>query len=64
MSRIMEKSEQVLEHHNFNISEIITPVNPDVLKTLLTQSNYEQSKIDYLVKGFREGFSLGYEGPK
>ena len=55
--------EAVLEFQNHNISEIVTPVDPDALERLLKQSNYDDKKTEYLVKGFRSGLILGNKGP-
>ena len=59
----MADKDEILEYTNSNISDIITPVNPDVLLDLLTVSNYDAIKTKYLVDGFRYGFSIGYRGP-
>ena len=31
---------------------------------MLQDAKYDQERIDYLYKGFTEGFSLGYSGPQ
>ena len=49
---------------NFNLEGIITPVNLDVLEEYLISSNYDQEETTFLVKGFREGFDITYEGPQ
>lgn len=43
---------------------IVTPVIADELGTLLKETNYPKDDTEFLVKGFKYGFSLGYEGPK
>ena len=43
---------------------IQSPVDADVLELLLTQSGYDVRETHFLVDGFRNGFSLGYEGPE
>ena len=48
---------------NFDLVNIHTPVNPIVLRNLLQESNYDREKMNYLVRGFREGFDLEYTGP-
>ena len=35
-----------------------------MLKKLLVDTNYDPKKTAYLVKGFEEGFDLGYRGPE
>ena len=54
----------MLWHQNLNVDKITTPVKADILKKLLKESNYPDDKTEFLVKGFREGFLLGYEGPR
>ena len=39
-------------------------MNVAVLENLLKQSNYCPDKMQYLVKGFTRGFSIGYKGDK
>ena len=53
----------ILECSNLDLENIVTPVEVDVFKQLLNESAYDQQKANYLVKGFRHGFSLGYQGP-
>ena len=54
----------MVEHfENYNTSEIMIPVNPHVLQELLIESNYDRGKTQYLVNGFQNGFSIGYQGP-
>ena len=47
---------------NYDLSNIKTPLNVDVCECLLLQSGYDREKSDYLINGFRYGFSLEYEG--
>ena len=54
--------EPVLRYENFNLTDIFTPVDADKLEQLLIETDYDSEKTKYLVKGFQEGFSLGYEG--
>ena len=51
-----------LYFENFDLATIVTPVKVDVLDQLLIQSGYNEKKRQYLVKGFRQGFSIGYKG--
>ena len=48
---------------NWNLETIITPVNPNSLKSLLEEVNFNQAETDFLVDGFSHGFDLGYRGP-
>ena len=41
-----------------------TPINPSKLEYLLLVSGYPQHQIDTLVKGFTEGFDIGYLGDR
>ena len=43
---------------------IVTPVNIDRYEMLLKESNFNPKKTQYLVSGFKRGFSLGYRGPQ
>ena len=56
--------DEVLNYRNYNIHEIMTPINPDKLEQLLQETGYDKDKTAYLIDGFRNGFSLGYEGPQ
>ena len=49
---------------NFNIHDIFTPVKHQELDILLRETNFDDSKREILVEGFRNGFSLGYQGPE
>lgn len=48
---------------NFRLDEIVTPIDYQVLHQLLQESGYDKDKTEYLVNGFREGFSIEYQGP-
>ena len=43
---------------------IITPVNADKLEQYLVETQYDECETEFLVKGFREGFDIGYAGEK
>ena len=51
-----------MDFHNWDTKTIVTPVRTDVLESLLKQANYPVDKIIYLTEGFKNGFSLGYQG--
>ena len=57
------KEENILMGANKNLEDIITPVRAETLKNLLEEAGYDQEKIQYLFNGFKEGFSLEYDGP-
>ena len=42
----------------------MTPVNVEALSNLLKETNYNRKKADKLIKAFKFGFDLGYNGPK
>ena len=52
----------VLQYENFDLENIKTPVNIDVFKNLLEESKYDPIETEFLVDGFTNGFSIGYEG--
>ena len=53
---------EVLMYANFDLENLFTPVDANKLDEILTQSGYDQEKTRNLVNGFREGFTLGYQG--
>ena len=48
----------------FDLENVVTPVNAEKLSELLHQSGYDKMKTLFLVDGFKNGFDIGYEGPK
>ena len=60
---ISEEQNAVSYFENYDLQNIVTPVDSDQLKYLLEESGYEQSKTDFLIDGFKNGFSIGYQGP-
>ena len=40
------------------------PVDIDKFEQLMMKSNYKTCKREFIVDGFRNGFSIGYAGPK
>ena len=51
-----------MNYENKDLQNIITPVDVDKYEQLLKQSGYDEQKTDYLVKGFRYGFSVRFQG--
>ena len=49
-------------YENMDIENIITPVNVKNLEQLLKETKYNETKSARLIKGFTNGFELGYEG--
>ena len=54
----------MLYYENFNLTDVITPVNASKLEQLLIDSKYDSNETTFLVNGFKNGFPLGYAGPK
>ena len=54
----------MLYYENFDLVNVKTPVNAEELERLLQETHYDHTKMQYLMKGFREGFRLGYAGSK
>ena len=52
------------EFTNFDLQNICTPVNPEVLKRMLLEANYDMAETEFLYNGFKFGFDIGYKGPK
>ena len=46
---------------NFDLDKVVTPVDVDAFEKLLIESRYDEAETEYLVQGFRNGFSLEYE---
>ena len=46
------------------MDSIKTPVKVEIFKRLLKESKYDQHESDFLINGFKNGFSIGYEGPQ
>ena len=57
------KMEQPLYFENFDLENVVTPVDAEALETLLHDTNYDSVKTKFLVDGFKHGFSLEYAGP-
>ena len=54
---------EILEYYNPDLENIVTPFNVDLFEDLLKASQYDQTETEFLVKGFHEGFDIGYQGP-
>ena len=55
---------KVEDYCNYNLSDIVTPVKVDELERLLKETKYDTSETEYLIQGFRNGFSLEYCRPR
>ena len=49
-------------YENFDITTMVTPVDPQKLLTLLNNTNYNHQETEFLVDGFTKGFDIGYRG--
>ena len=49
---------------NYDITNVKTPIDVGALKKLLEDTGYNKDKTEYLINGFRNGFRIGYHGPK
>ena len=45
-----------------DLNNIVTPVDVDKLQQLLEYTGYDQKKTNFLVEGFKDGFSMEYQG--
>ena len=54
----------ILKFSNKNLKDIVTPVKVQECEKLLRESGYDVAKTQYLMNGFKKGFTLGYQGPK
>ena len=59
----MFSDRQIDYFENFNLDNIVTPVNVTKLRNLLVESEYDRDKTKFLIEGFTQGFHLGYKGP-
>ena len=54
--------EQADYYENFDLESIVTPVDVERYAELLAISGYDKKKSDFLIDGFKHGFSIGYSG--
>ena len=57
-----KEEREILYFENFDLNKVITPVDADKLKELLIESNYCKKETNFIVDGFKNGFSLKYRG--
>ena len=53
----------ILNYSKQNWTNIVIPIKAEVLGKLLNQVGYDHHKTCELVKGFSQGFDIGYRGP-
>ena len=56
-------AEQCEEPCNNVLDDIVTPIKIGPYHEMLTSTKYDKIKTDQLIKGFKEGFDIGYRGP-
>ena len=49
---------------NYNLFEVVTPIKINKYARLLEDSGFDVEKSRFLVKGFQDGFDIGYRGPQ
>ena len=54
--------DEVLLFKNLDVTNLVTPVKADVLEKLLVDTNYPDEEREFVIDGFKNGFSLGYNG--
>ena len=59
---VTSAQQEILYYENFNLDDIKTPVDVNKLEELLTLSSYDSHETEFLVNGFKNGFSIGYCG--
>ena len=59
---VVDKAD-ILYFENYDLDTLVMPMKVDVLENLLQQSGYDSLETQFLCDGFRNGFSLGYQGP-
>ena len=50
-------------YYSFDLTNIVTPVNPGKLANMLRESHYDEQETQFLESGFTHGFDIGYRGP-
>ena len=55
---------EVLYYENFDLENVVTPVDIEELEKLLIKANYDAAKTSYLIDRFKNCFDIGYRGPQ
>ena len=61
---IAQVKREVLWYENFDIENVVTPVNVNNLRKALKNSGFDKAKTEYLCNGFENGFALEYQGER
>ena len=56
--------EQIQHYENYDLENLETTLDVNKYQQLLLESDYDKVEADFLVDGFRNGFDIGYKGPK
>ena len=56
-----QQRKQVLYFENFDLDNIITPVDYRAFERLLNETSYDTNETKFITEGFRDGFSLEYQ---
>ena len=56
-------AKEVFHFKNYDLKSVVTPVDVDALRRLMEESSYDVEEAQFLLNGFTNGFSIGYEGP-
>ena len=59
---LTEATSAVLWHENWNLHEIVTPVDASRFEQLLKETEYCPKKTSFLINGFKYGFSMRFQG--
>ena len=59
-----KRQQEIINYSNFDLESIKSPVNVSILENLLQESNYDAGESQFLIDGFTNGFSIGYQGPE
>ena len=59
----MKDDPEPLYFENYNLQDIVTPVDADAFEALLLETKYDAAETNFIIDGFRNGFDIGYAGP-
>ena len=55
---------EVMYYQNLNLKSVVSPVKSERLINDLKAANYDPLEVKFLENGFKQGFDIGYQGPK
>ena len=58
------QEDSIPQFSNYDLKNIVTPINVHELEILLKESNYDRTKSKFLIEGFKNGFDMQYQGPR